>query len=60
MQDKEIKVIEAKFQAVCQQRDMANNQVVNMVGELARKQSEIDELKERLKEFVKEDETEKE
>ena len=60
MEDKEIKVIEAKFQAICQQRDMANNQVVNMVGELARKQSEIDELKERLKEFEKEDEPEKE
>ncbi len=60
MEDKEIKVIEAKFQAVCQQRDMANNQVVNMVGELARKQSEIDELKERLKEFEKEDEQVKE
>jgi chromosome segregation ATPase len=60
MEDKEIKVIEAKFQAVCQQRDMANNQVVNMVGELARKQSEIDELKERLKEFDQEDEQVKE
>ena len=39
------KVIEAQMQALAQQRDAAMNNVVNLVGEIARLNEELAELK---------------
>ena len=39
------KVIEAQMQALAQQRDAAMNNVVNLVGEIARLNEEIKSLK---------------
>ena len=39
------KVIEAQMQALAQQRDAAMNNVVNLVGEIARLNEELESLK---------------